>query len=86
MTIDHIFYFYTFLTNARMYEQVCNHPFLFGEPKDEFGTYVTENNKRSLVRNMNKIFMNAMLSSPLTLCIFIIYISLVSLPLIYNQN
>ena len=44
-----------------MYEQVCNHPFLFGEPKDEFGTYVTENNKRSLVRIIHQLFMNAII-------------------------
>ena len=29
--------------------KVCNHPFLFGEPKDEHGQYLGEVNKRSLV-------------------------------------
>ena len=37
-------------TSATPYEhQVCQHPFLFGEPKDEFGRYLGEANKNILV-------------------------------------
>ena len=36
--------------SAMHYRKVCNHPFLFGEPKDpKSGQYIAEENKRVLV-------------------------------------
>lgn len=64
------------LTNTSTYEQVCNHPFLFGEPKDEFGTYVTENNKRSLVSITSYYRLNNVSISVILCVSFQIYASL----------
>ena len=46
--------YFTFLFSVNLlyhlYVQVCNHPFLFGEPKDDNGVFLSELNSNMLVR------------------------------------
>ena len=42
---------FVFCLSSCTYLQVCNHPFLFGEPRDENGVFLSELNNNMLVRS-----------------------------------